>query len=85
MRVVCIDDNCKYEDGCVPVKKGCIYMVLEEKDFTGLIKSGKKCENGTYYKLVETGCWHHHSLFIPITENQVDETELLEQRQTQHA
>lgn len=86
MRVVCIDDKCKYEEGCPKIKKGNIYTVVDSAIVGGVSPaSGRPCAKGVYYKLLETDAWHFYELFVPINEDQQDETELIRERKKQLA
>jgi len=82
MKVVCVND--KVNGKVVQIKKGNMYTVIDTHEFTsGFNSKGIQMMDGVFYKLIETGHWYHNSLFIEINENQIDETELLEQRQEQ--
>jgi len=81
MRVICIDEKCGYQKGVPHVVKGNIYHVLESEYVEKHLIIGQGMAlDGVYYNLVETGCWHHYSLFIEINENQKDEEQLLQER-----
>lgn len=80
MRVVCIDESEQdnHNIGGPTVKLGKIYTVLEILNHKKM-----KCASyfnpakGQYYVLIETGDRYafHSSLFLPINEDQQDETE----------
>jgi len=80
MKVVCIDDNFRTEFEAPKLKKGNIYNVIEEKYFEACLFPGytRKCESGLYYKFFETGiAMFLSSHFIPVNEDQADETEFI--------
>lgn len=84
MRLVCIDDRCILEASVIPLVKGDIYNAVDVGEVKNHRTSGGNAAvNGTYYKLIETGFWYHHSLFIPINENQQDENEMASEREKQ--
>lgn len=79
MRVVCIDDKEQY--GNVPyIKRGHIYTVIDS-EFYPIENEGTDyyCPTGTYYILLEmpSDCLYHESCFLPINEDQQDETEMV--------
>jgi len=80
MKVVCINDNCICEAHVPLLIKGNTYTVIDSGHVEKYTSKGKRAESGTYYKLVETNCWYHSSLFVQINEIQQDEEELIEQR-----
>lgn len=64
MKVVCIDDTPKLENGCFAIKKGNIYHVINETIVDNWRKGNRVAEKGIYYQLIEAPHWYHHSLFI---------------------
>lgn len=83
MRVVCIDENF-FMPKCmtaIPVKKGNVYSVMDSRNDPGrlYVLQGVRflSDPGIYYKFVETGAyWFHSSKFLPLNEDQQDETEM---------
>lgn len=76
MRVVCIScDPKKCHKDVKPAIIGRIYTVIDTKPHTEWNLPGYKITPGTYYKVIEKYGWHHESIFVPIIEDQQDETE----------
>lgn len=84
MRVVCIRTG-KAETDVTPVVVGNLYTVLEVKDNNDLRPNDSRVSKGKYYKFIEKKGWHHESMFIPINEDQQDETTFERNYQTQTA
>ena len=86
MRVVCIDDGAaEMGEGVPKLVRGNIYNVVEEVACNGMERvNGQLPYSGIYYVLAETGNnpLYHESLFVVINENDIDETELIKQRET---
>lgn len=80
MRVVCIDDSCQPNKRVPKVKRGVIYTVVEKITQNDLTEQsdGFINEAGDYYVLFECGeeNAYHHSMFLPINEDQQDEVEM---------
>lgn len=70
MKVVCIQEGLA-EPTCVPVKMGNIYTVFDSSENTRNYEGAP----GLYYRLVELPNWYHHSLFVIINEDHLDEKE----------
>ena len=77
MRVICIYDNDQDGDDIPSVIKGNIYTVINSKYIPQEEDEHYEYDAGIYYTLIEMGgenCYHS-SMFLPINENQQDETE----------
>lgn len=80
-KVVCIEDRSDYTKEHPSVKRGRMYTVVDtrtEKEETVRHKNVLiKYLPGEYYSLAEMGkeSWYHHSLFIKIDEDEIDETQ----------
>lgn len=75
MEAVCIEDNFTKQGGVPEIVKGNVYHIIDEKSFSNERRSGYTID-GMYYKLIETNCWYHSSLFIIINDGQMDEAEI---------
>ena len=76
MRVFCKDDKGQVSHEPMVVK-GRIYTVIEETFYKKESEGSYTTPRGTYYTLAEMGFEYayHSSMFMPIEEDQQDETE----------
>lgn len=83
MRVICIDDTDQFIEQIPHIKKGNIYTVIDVTYSLEGVVNGIKVVEGIYYVLAECGddAAYHKSMFIEINEDQIDETELINQRE----
>ena len=84
MRVVCINDSNQYCHDLPMVKKGNIYTVIEKRINRNNRIGNELFTLGIHYILAEMGtkAAFHESMFIPINEEQQDETEFNRNYQT---
>ena len=77
MRAVCLEDFDELcDEGGVKLFKGNIYHIIGEWTNKKEIIAGRKRVLGLYYQLAEAGRnYYHHSLFIIINDQKIDETE----------
>jgi hypothetical protein len=80
-KVICINGEAHCEAGCTNVVKGNMYHVIDDMINEKKIVRGHRSATGLYYKLIETGFWYHHDLFIIVNDNQQDETTFEHYRQ----